>query len=319
WGIPARRSSGQTMVSAIKVGADMMLLCLDEITAIQEVKRAVERGKITEERITQSVRKILEKKNEAGLFQDRKIDIDLLSSRINSPEHRHIANEISRKSLTLLKNEGDILPISPHTHPKVLVLSITDSDNEEEGAALVKTMREYHPGVRHQVFHRETNAREREKILQNARWADLIVIGAHLYINCSGNSQFNASQQQLLSQLPSQTPKALLTFGNPYTVQYLPSANVLLLTWDDSDHQLKNTPPALFAPSAIGGRLPINIPGAYDMSDGLSLPKSTIRFDEAGSVGFWPDSLREIDKIVHEAIFDSTFPGGVITVLKDGV
>ncbi|HLR33499.1 MAG TPA: serine hydrolase, partial [Fodinibius sp.] len=47
--------------------------------------------------------------------------------------------------------------------------------------------------------------------------------------------------------------------------------------------------------------------------------KSTIRFDEAGSVGFWPDSLREIDKIVHEAIFDSTFPGGVITVLKDGV
>src|SRR5699024_3907987 len=96
-GISAHFSPGEAVVRALKAGADMMLLSLDEITAIQEVQRAVERGKITEERITQSVRKILEKKNEAGLFQDRKIDIDLLSSRINSPEHRHIANEISRK------------------------------------------------------------------------------------------------------------------------------------------------------------------------------------------------------------------------------
>lgn len=318
-GISARYSPGKAVVLALKAGADMMLLSLDEITAIQEVERAVERGTITEERIDQSVRKILEKKKEAELFQSRQTDVDLLNFKINSPENQQIANEISRKSLTLLKNEDNIIPVSPNKYPRVLVVSITDSDDDEKGAALVEEMRNYHPTVRHRVFYRGISGKEKQNILQNAQWADLIVIGAHIYINSSGHNQFNASQRQLLHQLPAQTPKALITFGNPYAVEDLPDANVQLLAWDGSDHQLKNTAPALFGASAISGRLPINIPGAYTMNEGLSLPQTTIRFDKPESVDFWADSLYKIDTIMHEAVFDSTFPGGVVTVLKDGI
>lgn len=318
-GISAHYSPGEAVLMALKAGADMMLLSLDEITAIQEVERAVERGNITEERIDQSVRKILAKKKEAGLFQSRQTDFDLLNFRINSPENQQIANEISRKSLTLLKNKNDIIPLRPNKYPRVLVLSVTDMDNEEKGAALAEEMRTYHPAVRHRVFYRGMSAKEKQNILQNARWADLIVIGAHMYINASGNNQFNSSQRQLLHQLPSQTPKALITFGNPYAVGDLPDADVQLLAWDGSELQLKNTAPALFGASAIGGRLPIDIPGAYAANEGLSLPQTTIRFDKPESVDFWADSLYKVDRIMHEAIYDSTFPGGVVTVLKNGV
>lgn len=318
-GISAHYSPGDAVVKALKAGADMMLLSLDEITAIQEVEHAVESGEITEERINQSVRKILEKKKEAELFQSRQTNIELLNFKINSPENQQIADEISRKSLTLLKNEHDIIPVRPNEYPRVLVVSVTDTDNDEKGAALADEMRHYHPAVRHRVFYRGISDKEKRNILQNARWADLIVIGAHMYINSSGKNQFSPSQRQLLHRLPSQTPKALITFGNPYAVGDLPDAEVQLLAWDGSDHQLKNTAPALFGASAIGGRLPIDIPGAYGMNEGRSLPKTTIRFDEPESVGFWADSLYEVDRIMHEAIFDSTFPGGVVTVLKDGV
>lgn len=318
-GISAHYSPGKAVVLALKAGADMMLLSLDEITAIHEVERAVESGTITEARIDQSVRKILDKKKRAGLFQNRKTDIDLLNTRVNSLENQLIADEISRKSLTLLKNEGNILPVSPNEYQRVLVISVTNSDDEEKGALLVEEMRNYHPMVRHRVYHRETSAEERQNILQNARWADLIIIGAHLPIRSRGTNQFSTSQRRLLNQLPAQTHKALITFGNPYAVRDLPNAKVQLLAWDGSDQQLKNTAPALFGASAIGGRLPINIPGAYAMNDGLSLPQTTIRFDRPESVGFSSDSLYKIDTIMHEAIFDSTFPGGVVTVLKDGV
>lgn len=317
-GISAHYSPGEAVVLALKAGADLMLLSLDEVTAIQEVERAVERGTITEERIDRSVRKILEKKKEAGLYQSRQTDVDLLDFKINSSENQQIADEISRKSLTLLKNNDDILPIRPNKHSRVLVVSITDSEDEEKGAALVKEMRNYHPSVRHEVFHRGISATEKQEILQDAQWADLIVIGAHVYIN-SGPNQFSSSQRQLLHQLPAQTPKALLTFGNPYAVQDLPDANVQLLAWDGSDLQLKNTAPALFGASAIGGRLPIDIPDAYTMNEGISLPQTTIRYDKAEPSGFAADSLYEIDTIMQKAVFDSTFPGGVVTVLKDGV
>jgi beta-glucosidase-like glycosyl hydrolase/CubicO group peptidase (beta-lactamase class C family) len=318
-GISANYSPGEAVILALKAGADMMLLSLDEIAAIQEVERAVQRGTITEERIDQSVRKILAKKKEAGLFNDRKVKIEQLSNIINSPEHQNMANEISRKSLVLLKNNQNILPIRPNRYPRVLVLSVTDTDNEERGQALADAMNKYHPNVRHRAFYRDIEADERQDILQNARWADLIVIGAHMYINSSGNNQFNTSQRRLINQLPSSTPKALLTFGNPYAVRNLPEADVQLVAWDDADQQLKNTAPALFGASKISGRLPIDIPGAYDMDDGLTLPQTTIRYDHPKVAGFNPDSLYNINTIMHKAIYDSTFPGGVVTVLKDGV
>ncbi|SMO65030.1 glycoside hydrolase family 3 N-terminal domain-containing protein [Fodinibius sediminis] len=318
-GISAHYSPGEAVTLALKAGADMMLLSLDEITAIQEVERAVERGEISEARIDRSVRKILEKKRQAGLFRDRKVDLEQLNVKIKSLENELIADEIARNSLTLLKNEGGILPITADKYPRVLVISVTDTDAEEKGTALVKEMRKYHPSVRHGVIYRDISSEDRSELTENVRWADLIVIGAHMYINSSGSSQFNLSQRRWLEQLPAQTPKALITFGNPYAVKDLPAANVQLLAWDGSDHQLENTAPALFGASGISGRLPINIPGAYDMNEGISLPQSTIRYDLAEAAGLSGEKLYQVDQLMHEAIFDSTFPGGIVTVLKDGI
>ena len=318
-GISAHYSPGEAVVKALQAGADMMLLSLDEITAIQEVERAVQRGVISENRIDQSVRKILAKKKQAGLFKSSKVRIEQLNNKVNSAQNRRIADQISRKSLVLLKNKNQVLPVTANKYPHVLVLSITDTDDENKGKALAKEMRKYHPMVRHRVFHRETSAEERRNILQNARWADLIVVGSHIYVSSSGNHQFNATQRRLLNQLPEKTPQALLTLGNPYAVKDLPEAEVHLAGWDGSRQQLKNLAPALFGASAITGRLPIDIPGAYRLNDGITQPKTTVRYDEAGSVGFSPDSLQRVESIMREAIFDSTFPGGVVTVLKDGV
>ena len=318
-GISAHYSPGKAVVMALKAGADMMLLSLDEITAIHEVRRAVERGTISEERINQSVRKILSHKRKAGLFQDASVSISALSSQIGSHKNEAIADEISRKSIVLLKNEDQILPIRSSKYHHVLVLSITDTDNDEKGNALAHTMRRYHPNIRHRVFHRKTSAEERRNILQNARWADLIVIDSHIGIRSSGSYQFTSSQRRLFSQLPGQTPKALITLGNPYAVTDMPGAEVQLIGWDEADHQLKNIAPALFGASAISGRLPIEIPGSYELGAGLSLPKTTIRYDHPEAAGLSIDSLQNIDATMREAIFDSTFPGGVVTVLKDGI
>ncbi|MCW9706610.1 glycoside hydrolase family 3 N-terminal domain-containing protein [Fodinibius salsisoli] len=318
-GISAHYSPGEAVILALKAGADLMLLSLDEVTAIQQVERAVQRGTITEERINQSVRKILQKKKEAGLFNNRKVDIERLSEIINSPENQKMADEISRKSLVLLKNETNILPIRSHRFPRVLVLSITDTEDENRGSALVEEMNKYHPSVRHNVFYRNIEPDDRQEILQDARWADLIIIGAHMYINSNGQNQFNTSQRRILDDLPTGTPKGVITFGNPYALKGFPDADVQLVAWDDSDHQLKNTAPALFGASKISGRLPINIPGAYDMNEGITLPQTTIRYDDPEAVGFAPDSLQKVDDIMNNAVFDSTFPGGVVTVLKDGV
>jgi CubicO group peptidase (beta-lactamase class C family) len=111
----------------------------------------------------------------------------------------------------------------------------------------------------------------------------------------------------------------LITFGNPYAVGDLPDARFHLLAWQGSDLQLRNVAPALFGASEIAGRLPIEIPSSFGINRGLSIPQTTVRFGPPESAGLSSDSLFKIDTIMHDAIFDSTFPGGVVTVVKDGV
>jgi beta-glucosidase-like glycosyl hydrolase/aryl-phospho-beta-D-glucosidase BglC (GH1 family) len=68
-------------------------------------------GQVTQARIDDAVRRILRVKFEAGLFEAPYTDRSLLAS-FGGAEHRAIAREAVRKSATLLKNEGHILPLS---------------------------------------------------------------------------------------------------------------------------------------------------------------------------------------------------------------
>src|SRR5699024_4087110 len=151
-------------------GADMILLSLDEITSIHEVRGGVARGTISQEGINRSVGKILSQKRKAGLVQDVYVSNTAMSLQVGSDKHEAITDEIKHKSIVLLKNDEQILPIRSSKYSHVLVLSITDTDNDEKGNALAHTMRRYHPNIRHRVFHRITSAEERRNILQNARW-----------------------------------------------------------------------------------------------------------------------------------------------------
>lgn len=68
---------------------------------------------ITLDRLNASVRRILHLKWELGLFDDPYVDVEVSKRIIGSHEHKSLAREVARASQTLLKNEGDLLPLSP--------------------------------------------------------------------------------------------------------------------------------------------------------------------------------------------------------------
>lgn len=318
-GISSYYSPGEAARLALQAGADIMLLSPDALTAINELEQAVKSGRLSEQTIDTSVRKLLRWKKEAGLFRNPMVSIERLSERISSPRNKLLADKIARESVSLLKNKGDIIPISRRRFPRILVLSIANDNSGETGQYLANQMRRYHPGVRFEVFDRRSGDEERRSILRDARWADLIVIGSYVPVNSRGDRQFDDRQQALLDTLPAQTPKALLTLGNPYVVRDLKNAEVHLLVWDDSEQQIQNTVPALFGRSAIMGTLPIEIPGMYALGHGLKQPRATECYDAPGIAGFSADSLHKVEQIMRDAVDDSTFPGAVVGVVKDGV
>ena len=318
-GISSNFSPGEAVVNALKAGVDLMLLSPDELTAIYEIQRAVERGTITESRIDKSVRKLLRWKKRQGLFENRQVHIDSLSSRISQRDHQLMADEISRKSLTLIKNNNKILPITASKYPHVMVVSVSDGEDGDAGSSLVAQMRDYHPNISSHVLDRRTSDKEKKEMIADAKKADLIVIGSFIYVRSGQEVQLSDEDLSFLQQLHSKKPSALIAFGNPYVVQDLANTDAQLMAWSASGGQVRNTVPALFGGSKIGGRLPIEIPGLYPMNHGLTLPQTTLRHDEPEVAGLSRDSLQQVDHIMNEAVFDSTFPGGVVAVVKDGV
>ncbi|MCX7683087.1 MAG: glycoside hydrolase family 3 C-terminal domain-containing protein [Anaerolineae bacterium] len=102
------------VVTSINAGLDMIMVPYDYKKFIRTLTAAVEAGDVPVERIDDAVRRILTVKFRLGLFEHPYANRSLISA-IRSTEHLELAREAVRKSLVLLKNEGETLPLSKET------------------------------------------------------------------------------------------------------------------------------------------------------------------------------------------------------------
>jgi beta-glucosidase len=102
------------VVTAINAGIDMVMVPYDYRAFIQNLTGAVERGDVSQARINDAVRRILSVKFELGLFE-RPYSDESLRTLVATEEHLDLALEAVRKSLVLLKNENDALPLAQDT------------------------------------------------------------------------------------------------------------------------------------------------------------------------------------------------------------
>lgn len=98
---------------SVNAGADMIMVSLDWRRVLQALETVVADGRVPMARVDDAVRRILSVKVRAGAFE-RPRPAERSGARapnFGSPAHRAIAREAVQKSLVLLKQEGDVLPI----------------------------------------------------------------------------------------------------------------------------------------------------------------------------------------------------------------
>jgi beta-glucosidase len=107
--IPGNRYSD--VVTSINAGVDMVMVPYHYVAFIDALTEAVENGDVPMARVDDAVRRILTVKVQLGLFEQPFSNAALLPL-VGSEEHREVAREAVRKSLVLLKNERDALPLA---------------------------------------------------------------------------------------------------------------------------------------------------------------------------------------------------------------
>lgn len=116
---------------ALKAGSDMDMEGGAYETALVEL---VEEGEVSEELINDAVRRILRVKFKMGLFEDpyRYSDPEF-ASQIDYDAHEKLARDIARKSIVLLKNERNLLPIKPSVKNIAVIGPLADDKNTPIG------------------------------------------------------------------------------------------------------------------------------------------------------------------------------------------
>ena len=157
-GTPAQISA-QEAVAAIKAGNDMVIIPADLGGAYNGLLDAVKQGSLTQQRIDESVLKILRIKASIGLDRDRLVNMQDVISTVGKPESLELAQSISDQAVTLVKDVHGLLPLqaSPAgtaadtqaAHPaSLLAVIFTDDARKSEGGRMfAKQLRQRVPGA----------------------------------------------------------------------------------------------------------------------------------------------------------------------------
>jgi len=127
------RNLAQAGEQAINAGVDMDM---QGAVFMENMAKSVEEGRVDRARIDQAVRRVLEMKYRLGLFEDpyRYADKERQESTLYKPEFLEAARDVARKSMVLLKNEGDALPLAASADRIALIGPLADSKTDMIGS-----------------------------------------------------------------------------------------------------------------------------------------------------------------------------------------
>ena len=320
-GVASKYGPGEASVLAIKAGTDIVLMPADIDLAIDAIIAAVRRGEISEERIDASVRRVLQAKQGVGLDQDRMVNVGKISSVVAMRGYEMLAAEIARRAVTVLGNKHDILPLSPLDTKKIADIEVADTEDPKNGRLFHSLLRDRRQNIDFAKIDPRSNDAEYDAALKSAKGAEIIICQLNLFTRSGEMTGFISRRQKdfLTHAFTLGKPVILISFGNPYIVMDLPKVDAYVCGYSEAEVMQQAVAEVLFAESPAQGKLPITIPGVYKFGDGVEYPLTRLRHGLPEEVGFIRDSLDVVDRIVNQAISDSSFPGAAMVVVKDGV
>jgi len=122
----------EAALSAITAGSDMDM---ESRCYKNNLAQLVKENKVPIALIDDAVRRVLRKKFELGLFADpyRFCDAEREKNALNNPEHAKAARQVAAKSIVLLKNENNLLPLSKNTKTIAFIGPLVKAVKQNKG------------------------------------------------------------------------------------------------------------------------------------------------------------------------------------------
>ena len=241
--IAKKFSPGEIDLRAFKAGNDIMLFSQDVPSGKALIKSAFEKGEISENRLAESVKKILKTKFLLGLQDLKPINPENINVDLNNTSHAEISEKLYANAITLLKDEKNLLPLSCSKTYYYLPL--------EEAP--------FQTFVENLNFGTTINLISKEEISQIPE-NSTVIVGFHKD-NSTAYKPYKISQngKNILTELSKKQNVILDVFGSPYALKDIDIASIstILVSYENNDLSMKASAKALLGKTKISGKLPV--------------------------------------------------------------
>jgi len=262
--------SGEASVRAILAGADVILMPRDVGEAIGAIADAVRSNRIEEERIERSVSKLLRLKEEMGLHEQRLVDVNKVPSLVGIPSHIEEAQEVADRSMTLIRNGGNLLPLLGTRTARVMSVSYQNGNNSISGRYFDGRLRETYLRLNRTSVNRASHPAVYDRLLGQAERTNLVVVS--IYSNFAGQVELPEETVDFIKELSARNiSHIVVSFGSPYLISEFPEVQGYLLAWSSSEVSQKAAADALLGKFAITGKAPISMDPHFEIGDGIQV------------------------------------------------
>jgi beta-N-acetylhexosaminidase len=248
--------------------------------------------------------KILRAKASVGLNKASQIDINKLSSVISSPENLAIAQQIADSAITLVRDNGRLLPLKPlgrsasaptygtvqQEGSKFLCIIFTDDVRSDNGRQLQRELRARVPDARIIFVDPRIAAGSMAEIKSALNSAENVLAAIYVIpvpgraVRKEGATAVNtisvpdATAVLLQSILEAKREKTVVvSFGSPYFLSDFPQIENYVCAYSNAITSEVGAVRALFSEIPFRGRLPVTIPGIAQRGAGIDHPAQALR------------------------------------------
>ena len=313
-GVSNYAKEGEVELAAFIAGNDILLMPLDVPKAKAKLLEAYNNGRITENRLAYSVKKILMAKYKVGLHQYSPIKIDNLYEDLNSLEDDIIYEEAIENAITVVKNKVSLLGIKKLENKKIAYVKFGDDNSDP----FLEELNKYAKVT-------QINGKDIETLKAGLKAYNLVIIGFHKS-NANPWKSYKFSKRELdwLQEIAAErTSNVILAlFARPYALLDVPTfqnIDAVVVGYQNSKIAQEKTAQVIFGAIPAKGVLPVTSHADFPVNTSVAVPSlMRLGYSIPERVGLSSSKLAQIDKMVKGGIDSLMFPGAQVLVARKG-
>jgi len=322
-GVISKVPTGEAEVRAILAGNDVLEFSKSVPVALQAVLAAVDSGRISQARIDESCRRVLALKQWAGLRKYRPIVEKNIIADLNPAHARYLSHRLTEHSITLLRNQRNILPLQRLDTLRIATLVL--GGNPADTTDFQRAVADYDAQAAH--FHLPAVPTMDELMDIRARLFtyDVVLVALQSLGRLPATSFGIAPESQLLLRELTKPGQQLVlsVFGSAYAVSKVRDydrASAVVLAYQESTDAQQLAAQLIFGGIGARGKLPVTVANNLPAGFGLTTkPGLRLAYAHPEDAGMNVRLEARIDSVMAQALAAGATPGGQVVIARRGV